>query len=127
REALARQRPAATPAAGAAGPAEEGGRGGRRRHGAPEPADAAVRKVAQRSRAAGGVRIGGIDDVLVRYARCCSPVPGDQIVGFITRGRGVTVHTRACTKGLETDPERRVEVNWDVHGELKRAVNRRVR
>ncbi|HYV68440.1 MAG TPA: RelA/SpoT family protein, partial [Myxococcales bacterium] len=85
------------------------------------------RKVAQRSRAAGGVRIGGIDDVLVRYARCCSPVPGDQIVGFITRGRGVTVHTRACTKALETDPERRVEVTWDVHGEFKRAVNLRVK
>jgi len=85
------------------------------------------RKVAQRSRTAGGVRIGGIDDVLVRYARCCSPVPGDQIVGFITRGRGVTVHTRACSKGLETDPERRVEVTWDVHGEFKRAVNLRVR
>src|SRR5438309_4308909 len=85
------------------------------------------RKVAQRSRTGGGVRIGGIDDVLVRYGRCCSPVPGDQIVGFITRGRGVTVHTRACSKGLETDPERRVEVTWDVHGEFKRAVNLRVR
>jgi GTP pyrophosphokinase len=85
------------------------------------------RKVAQRARTGGGVRIGGIDDVLVRYGRCCSPVPGDQIVGFITRGRGVTVHTRACTKGLETDPERRVEVTWDVHGEFKRAVNLRVR
>jgi GTP pyrophosphokinase len=85
------------------------------------------RKVAQRSRTGGGVRIGGIDDVLVRYGRCCSPVPGDQIVGFITRGRGVTVHTRACSKGMETDPERRVEVTWDVHGEFKRAVNLRVR
>ena len=83
--------------------------------------------MAQRSRTGGGVRIGGIDDVLVRYGRCCSPVPGDQIVGFITRGRGVTVHTRACSKGLETDPERRVEVTWDVHGEFKRAVNLRVR
>src|SRR3989440_1031603 len=85
------------------------------------------RKVAQRSRTGGGVRIGGIDDVLVRYGRGCSPVAGDQIGGFITRGRGVTVHTRACTKGLETDPERRVEVTWDVHGEFKRAVNLRVR
>ena len=78
-------------------------------------------------RAGGGVRIGGIDAVLVRYAKCCNPVPGDQIVGFITRGRGVTVHTRACNKGLETDPERRVDVTWDVHGEFKRAVSLRVR
>src|SRR2546428_5168556 len=65
------------------------------------------RKVAQRSRTGGGVRIGGIDDVLVRYGRCCSPVPGDQIGGFITRGRGVTGHTPACTKGPETRPQRR--------------------
>jgi GTP pyrophosphokinase len=85
------------------------------------------RRVAQRNRSGGGVRIGGIDDVLVRYAKCCNPVPGDQIVGFITRGRGVTVHTRACKKALETDPERRVDVTWDVHGEFKRAVNLRVR
>ena len=85
------------------------------------------RRVAQRNRAGGGVRIGGVDDVLVRYAKCCNPVPGDQIVGFITRGRGVTVHTRACKKALETDPERRVDVTWDVHGEFKRAVNLRVR
>jgi GTP pyrophosphokinase len=85
------------------------------------------RRVAQRNRAGGGVRIGGVDDVLVRYAKCCSPVPGDQIVGFITRGRGVTVHTRACKKALETDPERRVDVTWDAHGEFKRAVNLRVR
>src|SRR5918911_110269 len=85
------------------------------------------RKVGQRARTGGGVRIGGIDDVLVRYARCCSPVPGDQIVGFITRGRGVTVHTRACRKALETDPERRVEVPWDVHREFKRAGNLSVR
>jgi GTP pyrophosphokinase len=85
------------------------------------------RRVAQRNRTAGGVRIGGIDDVLVRYAKCCSPVPGDQIIGFITRGRGVTVHTSACNKALETDPERRVEVTWDIHGDFKRSVNLRVR
>jgi GTP pyrophosphokinase len=65
--------------------------------------------------------------VLVRYAKCCSPVPGDQITGFITRGRGVTVHTGACRKALETDPERRVEVTWDIHGDFRRAVNLRVR
>src|SRR5262249_27704580 len=43
-----------------------------------------------------GVLIGGVDDVLVRFGRCCNPVPGDPIVGFITRGRGVTVHTQGC-------------------------------
>jgi GTP pyrophosphokinase len=83
------------------------------------------RKVA-RLPAAGGVRISGIDDILVRYGRCCNPVPGDGIVGFITRGRGVTVHTAVCDKVLGMDPERRVDVSWDVKGDFKRPVSLRV-
>jgi len=73
-----------------------------------------------------GVQIGGIDDVLVRFGRCCNPVPGDEICGFITRGRGVTVHTRSCDKALSTDPERRVDVSWDVRGDYTRPVTLRV-
>lgn len=73
-----------------------------------------------------GVTIGGIDDVLVHFARCCNPVPGDAIVGFITRGRGVSVHQSGCDKALATDPERRVDVAWDVKGDFKRAVTLRV-
>jgi GTP pyrophosphokinase len=73
-----------------------------------------------------GVSIGGVDDVLVRFGRCCNPVPGDPIAGFITRGRGVTVHTVTCEKALATDPERRVEVSWDVRGDFKRPVTIRV-
>jgi GTP pyrophosphokinase len=73
-----------------------------------------------------GVQIGGVDDVLVRFGRCCNPVPGDPIAGFITRGRGVTVHTVGCERALATDPERRVDVNWDVHGDYKRPVTLRV-
>jgi GTP pyrophosphokinase len=83
------------------------------------------RKVARRP-PAGGVRISGIEDVLVRYGRCCNPVPGDAIVGFITRGRGVTVHTASCDKVLGVDPERRVDVSWDVRDGLKRPVSLRV-
>jgi GTP pyrophosphokinase len=82
------------------------------------------RKVARRP--VEGVRINGIDDVLVRYGRCCNPVPGDAIVGFITRGRGVTVHTVACDKILGVDQERRVDVAWDVKGEFKRQISLRV-
>ena len=83
------------------------------------------RKVARRP--TGGVRISGIDDVLVRYGKCCNPVPGDDIIGFITRGRGVTVHTRACEKGFNIDPVRRVDVTWDTKaGDVKRPVSIRV-
>ena len=73
-----------------------------------------------------GVRINGIDDVLLRFGRCCNPVPGDSIVGFITRGRGLTVHALACEKVLSTDPERRVDVTWDIKGDFKRPVTVRV-
>jgi len=98
----------------------------------PHPADGAptsriteiFRKMARRP--TGGVRISGIDDVLVRFGRCCNPVPGDAIVGFITRGRGVTVHTVSCEKALGIDPERRVDVAWDVKGDFKRPVALRV-
>jgi GTP pyrophosphokinase len=82
------------------------------------------RKVARRS--ASGVRVSGVDDMLVRYGKCCNPVPGDPIVGFITRGRGVTVHTARCDKVLESSAERRVDVTWDVKGDFKRPVALRV-
>jgi guanosine-3',5'-bis(diphosphate) 3'-pyrophosphohydrolase len=84
-----------------------------------------ARKLVGRS-SRSGVQIGGIDDVLVRFGRCCNPVPGDEISGFITRGRGVTVHTRSCEKALATDPERRVDVAWDVGSDFRRPVTLRV-
>ncbi len=78
------------------------------------------------ARGKGGVRINGIDDVLVRFGKCCHPVPGDPIAGFITRGRGVSVHARDCPKLLEAEPERRVDVTWDVKGDYTRPVSLRV-
>ncbi|HEX7601354.1 MAG TPA: bifunctional (p)ppGpp synthetase/guanosine-3',5'-bis(diphosphate) 3'-pyrophosphohydrolase [Polyangiaceae bacterium] len=74
----------------------------------------------------GGIRLNGIDDVLVRYARCCNPLPGDDILGFITRGRGLTIHRRGCPKAFDTDPERRVEIAWDTKARINRAVQLRV-
>jgi GTP pyrophosphokinase len=59
------------------------------------------------------IQINGIDDVLVRFGKCCNPLPGDEIVGFITRGRGVTVHTADCTFAIESDPDRRIDVTWN--------------
>jgi GTP pyrophosphokinase len=64
--------------------------------------------------------------MLVRYGKCCNPVPGDAIVGFVTRGRGVTVHTATCDKVLQSSVERRIDVTWDVKGEFKRPVSLRV-
>ncbi|WP_316347030.1 bifunctional (p)ppGpp synthetase/guanosine-3',5'-bis(diphosphate) 3'-pyrophosphohydrolase [Desulfuromonas acetoxidans] len=68
------------------------------------------------------IRIQGIDDVLVRFAKCCNPLPGDDIVGFITRGHGITVHAADCPHLLETDPQRRVEVEWDEGSVSSRSV-----
>ncbi|HZP96143.1 MAG TPA: bifunctional (p)ppGpp synthetase/guanosine-3',5'-bis(diphosphate) 3'-pyrophosphohydrolase [Candidatus Limnocylindria bacterium] len=62
----------------------------------------------------GGVRVKGVGDLLVRFAVCCNPVPGDAIVGYITRGRGVTVHRDDCANVKTTsEKERLVEVEWE--------------
>ncbi|HEY7523797.1 MAG TPA: ACT domain-containing protein, partial [Candidatus Limnocylindrales bacterium] len=63
---------------------------------------------------AGGVRVKGVGDLLVRFAKCCHPIPGDPIVGFITRGKGVTVHLRSCpTVVNEREVSRLIEVEWE--------------
>jgi len=61
-----------------------------------------------------GVLVRGADDILVKLAKCCTPVPGDEIVGFVTRGSGVSVHRADCTnvKSLKDDPARLIEVSW---------------
>ena len=64
---------------------------------------------------AGGVRVKGVGDLLVRFARCCHPIPGDPIQGFITRGKGVTVHLRTCPTIInEREVSRLIEVEWDA-------------
>jgi GTP pyrophosphokinase len=71
----------------------------------------------------GAVRVSGLDgEVLVRFAKCCQPLPGERIAGFITRGRGVTVHAGDCPKVQETDPQRRVDVEWQDAKGVPRAV-----
>ena len=80
----------------------------------------------ERRRSTSGVRVSGTPDVLVRFAGCCEPLPGDEIIGFVTRGRGVTVHTRGCVKVFALDPARRIEVDWDAASDVKRAVEIRV-
>ncbi|MEY4511531.1 MAG: hypothetical protein RLZZ450_3653 [Pseudomonadota bacterium] len=84
-----------------------------------------VRKVT-RKEGTTGIRIAGIDDVLVRFAKCCNPLPGDSITGFITRGRGVTVHRRACRESMELDPDRRIDVSWADDARVQRPVQVKV-
>ena len=71
------------------------------------------------------IKVADVDDVLIRFGRCCNPLPGDSIVGFITRGRGVTIHTANCPKSLDNDQERKVDVEWNISS--KDAVKRHVR
>ncbi|HEX9044466.1 MAG TPA: bifunctional (p)ppGpp synthetase/guanosine-3',5'-bis(diphosphate) 3'-pyrophosphohydrolase [Candidatus Limnocylindrales bacterium] len=62
----------------------------------------------------GGVRVKGVGDLLVRFGKCCHPIPGDRIVGFITRGKGITVHLQSCpTVVNEREIARLIEVEWD--------------
>ncbi len=83
-----------------------------------------MRKVTGRD--SNGILVDGENNILVRFAKCCSPLPGDQIVGYISRGRGISVHRRSCTKGLDIDPERRVTVSWDEGAKMSRPVCLRV-
>jgi len=75
-----------------------------------------------RRKSTSAVRIGGIDDVLVRFANCCNPLPGEPVTGFITRGRGLTVHTVDCSQVLSSDPDRRIDVEWDMQRKTSRPV-----
>ena len=65
-----------------------------------------------------GIYVKGESGMLVRFARCCNPVPGDEIMGYITRGRGVTVHKADCVNASNSEQERMVEVSWAGGSEL---------
>ena len=72
------------------------------------------------------ITVDGMDDVLVRYAKCCVPIPGDPIIGFITRGRGITVHTKACQRIQEFEESRKVDVEWNQAYAFRHPVSIRV-
>lgn len=82
-----------------------------------------------KSKGSDGVTVEGVDNVLIKFSRCCNPLPGDNIIGFITRGHGISVHKRDCTnvpKDISAcaEPERWVQVHWnkDVKKEFKAAL-----
>jgi GTP pyrophosphokinase len=60
-----------------------------------------------------GVLVKGVDDILIKFGKCCQPVPGDPIIGYITRGYGVTIHRTSCVNALRMNPERQIEVEWN--------------
>jgi GTP diphosphokinase / guanosine-3',5'-bis(diphosphate) 3'-diphosphatase len=87
---------------------------------APAKPSALERLVDRVRRGSKGVRIQGADGLMVRYAQCCQPVPGDPVVGYVTRGRGVSIHRGDCPNllFLAHEPERRLEIDWqEVEGE----------
>jgi guanosine-3',5'-bis(diphosphate) 3'-pyrophosphohydrolase len=61
-----------------------------------------------------GVTVKGVDDILIKFGKCCQPVPGDSIIGYITRGYGVTVHRTSCVNALKMSPERQIDVEWSL-------------
>ena len=65
-----------------------------------------------------GIEIQGLDDLMVRYSQCCQPVPGDDVMGYISRGRGISVHRTDCPNvlHLSNEPERRIEIDWGSDG-----------
>ena len=73
----------------------------------------ALERIADRiRRSSRGVRIQGMDNLMIRYSQCCQPVPGDKVIGYITRGRGVSIHRVDCPNILNLSEDRRVEIEW---------------
>ena len=72
------------------------------------------------------VIVDGLDDLMVRMAKCCNPIPGDPIFGYVTRGRGITVHTQNCNRAKESELDRGVNVEWNPNLSIKYPVTIRV-
>jgi len=68
------------------------------------------------------IHIDGVDDMMIKISRCCNPVPGDPIMGFITNGRGISVHKAECVNLLATDPQRWIDVEWSTTQEAGHRV-----
>ncbi|MGE5257831.1 MAG: RelA/SpoT family protein [Hyphomicrobiales bacterium] len=61
-----------------------------------------------------GVLVRGVEDILIKFGKCCQPVPGDPIIGYITQGYGVTIHRASCVNALRSSPDRQIEVEWNT-------------
>jgi guanosine-3',5'-bis(diphosphate) 3'-pyrophosphohydrolase len=85
----------------------------------PKPPTAFERFVSKVRKSERGVRIQGVDNMMIRYSQCCQPVPGDSVIGYITRGRGISIHRTDCPNvlNLSEHPERRVEIEWEAESQ----------
>jgi GTP diphosphokinase / guanosine-3',5'-bis(diphosphate) 3'-diphosphatase len=84
---------------------------------APKEPTSAIGRIVEKMRGTGrGVRIQGMENMMVRYSQCCQPVPGDSVIGYITRGRGISIHRSDCPNvlNLSDHPERRVDIHWEA-------------
>ena len=78
-----------------------------------EPKPTVFGRVIDRIRLGRGIKIQGVDGLMVRYAQCCQPVPGDKVVGYVTQGRGISIHRFDCPNLLTLSADdRRVEIDW---------------
>ncbi len=84
----------------------------------PKPVSAFERLIERIKGRPTGVKIQGVDNMMVRFSQCCQPIPGDEILGYVTRGRGVSIHRADCPNllNLTDTPERKIEVQWDTSG-----------
>jgi len=85
-----------------------------------------IGRVGRKKKLKAGVLVKGVDDILIKFGKCCQPVPGDLIVGYITRGFGVTVHRTSCVNALRMNPERQIEVEWSQEVSEVYPVNIRI-
>jgi len=80
----------------------------------------------QRKTSSSPILVGGKENILIRFGKCCDPLPGDAIIGFVTRGKGVTVHKNNCVRLLDMDAERKIDVDWASTDTISRLVKIKV-
>jgi len=97
-----------------------------------EEEEGAIEKVEQpvrrkdRAKSSAGISLTGIEDIMVRFGKCCDPIPGDDVIGFVSRGRGMTVHKADCPNVQDAEPNRLVELEWNIKERHTYPVHMRV-